>query len=388
MGGFQGEGAEGVGGYQFAVVVKIEGGVVDDAFIDEAFAGEVVEDFPTAFDEEAGDAALAEVFEDVGPGFFPVDQGLGGLGIAAEVEVGRDFARAGDDDAEGLAGRRGGGAADGEPGVVAAGGFGADEDGVAAGAEAVHIAEGGGGAEPLVAVGAGEFAVEGKGGFADDPGFSGGDPVVERTVEGGGFPGEDAGGDGDAFFSEEAVGPAGVGGVGVGGADDDAGDAGREDGVGAGRGAAVCAAGFEGDVEGGAFRGMSVAGGVAEGGDFGVGSPGASVPALADDFSAFDEQGADAGIGIRASEALGREGKGAPHEGGVFGALLHGFSKAGKGRFTTENAEDTEGVGGVGGRRKAFLTTNGHEWTLIRVHQGNREQKTANGKQEQGTGGG
>ena len=58
--------------------------------------------------------------------------------------------------------------------------------------------------------------------------------------------------------------------VGVGGGDDDASDAGGDEGVGAGRGAAVVRAGLKGDVGGCAMRVMALGGSLFEGYDFGM----------------------------------------------------------------------------------------------------------------------
>lgn len=72
--------------------------------------------------------------------------------------------------------------------------------------------------------------------------------------------------------------------------------------------------GFQGYVEGCAFGVVSVAFGVLQGFDFGVGQAGAMVPSFADDFSAFDQDGADHGIWRGLAVAAAGEAKGELHE--------------------------------------------------------------------------
>jgi len=78
--------------------------------------------------------------------------------------------------------------------------------------------------------------------------------------------------------------PAADVGVGVLRGDDAAGDASGDEGVGAGAGTAMVAAGFEGDVGGGADGGDTARGGLFEGDDFRVVAVVIDVCAFADNF--------------------------------------------------------------------------------------------------------
>jgi hypothetical protein len=102
--------------------------------------------------------------------------------------------------------------------------------------------------------------------------------------------------------------------VGIDGGDDAAGDFGGDERVGAGAGAAVMAAGLEGDVGGGAFYGVAVRGGLLEGDDLGVVSGVVKVGAFADDFSFVYEDAAHLGIGTGEADGLAGELYGALHE--------------------------------------------------------------------------
>ncbi len=211
-------------------------------------------------------------------------------------------------------------AADGEVGIIGPEGAGADEDGIDLGAEAVGIEAGGRAGEPGALRGEAEDAgIEGEGALGDDEGEAGEDPLVEGAIERCGFGGEDARDDLDAGGAEELEAAARVGGIGIGGGDDDAGEAGGDDGIDAGRGAAMGGAGLEGDVEGGAM-GLGRAGEAAEGFDLGMGGAGGAVPAAGEQMAAGgDDEGADGGIGTGAAQATAGLAEGEAHPGFVGG---------------------------------------------------------------------
>ncbi|EFE49247.1 hypothetical protein NEIELOOT_01996 [Neisseria elongata subsp. glycolytica ATCC 29315] len=98
--------------------------------------------------------------------------------------------------------------------------------------------------------------------------------------------------------------------VGVGDGGDDARYARLYQCFGAGRGAAVVAAWFEGNVGGGAAR---VFARLAQGVDFGMGAARFEVEALADDLAVVCDDAADARIGRGGEAAFGGEGQGAAH---------------------------------------------------------------------------
>lgn len=90
----------------------------------------------------------------------------------------------------------------------------------------------------------GDFSVEGHGAFPDDPWEAGGDAFEEGAVEPECFGFEDAPCGFDACVAEGLDSCAGVCGVGVETGDDDAFDAGLDDGLGARGGSSVGGAGF------------------------------------------------------------------------------------------------------------------------------------------------
>ncbi len=100
----------------------------------------------------------------------------------------------------------------------------------------------------------GDFSVEGHRAFPDDPREAGGDAFKESAIEPECFAFEDAPCGFDTCVAEDLDSCAGMGGVGVEAGDDDAFDAGLEDGLGARGGSSAGGAGFEGDVEGGVLR--------------------------------------------------------------------------------------------------------------------------------------
>jgi hypothetical protein len=254
-----------------------KGGDVEVDAVDEVEAEGFGEGLGAALDEEAGDSAAGEIAQDAGKGAVFIDERAVAVLVGEEVRVGREIAGAGEEDAPGLA--RMTDAADGEVGVIGPEGAGADEDGIDLGAEAVGIEAGGCAGEPGAFRGEAEDAgIEGEGAFGNDEGEAGEDPLVEGSVEGCGFRGEDAWDDLDAGGTEELKAAARVGGIGIGGGDDDAGEAGGDDGIDAGRGAAMGGARLEGDVEGGAAR-LGGAGEAAESFDLSMGGAGGAVPA-------------------------------------------------------------------------------------------------------------
>ncbi len=95
---------------------------------------------------------------------------------------------------------------------------------------------------------------------------------------------KDAEGDFDACGTEFGEALAADLWVGVVRGDDAAADACSDEGVGAGAGATVVAAGFEGDVGCGAYGGEAACCGLFEGGDLGVVAVGVEVGAFADDL--------------------------------------------------------------------------------------------------------
>jgi len=126
---------------------------------------------------------------------------------------------------------------------------------------------------------AGDAAVKRKGALGDDQGQPGYDPFVERTIKGGGLGGEDAGDDLNTGRAETIEAAPGVGGVGVDGAHDHPGNAGRDDRIHTGRGTALGGAGLEGHVKGYA-AGNAGPGEIAEGFDLRMGATGGAVPAF------------------------------------------------------------------------------------------------------------
>src|SRR5690606_29118594 len=101
--------------------------------------------------------------------------------------------------------------------------------------------------------------------------------------------------------------------------------AGRHQGIGTGRGAAVMAAGFQGDVGGGAARPVA---GLTQGMHLGMWLTGLGVPAFADDLAALHDDAADPWIGMGGIQPLARQLQGAGHELLVGGAHSFDGSRA------------------------------------------------------------
>ena len=172
---------------------------------------------------------------------------------------------------------------------------------------------------------ASDASVKALSGFGDDVGEAGGDPFAEGADELAAFFEHDAAGDLDALAQEEFFGAALVQGVGVAGAEDDAGEAGLDQGVGARGGSAVGAAGFEGDVDGGAPEEFGESGaGVFDGFDFGVGSACEAMVSGTDELAVFDDDGADRGVGSGKADALASLTDGHAHPVGINGVFIGG----------------------------------------------------------------
>jgi len=200
-------------------------------------------------------------------------------------------------------------AAVGELRVVGKDGADAGEDGVGGVAEELNLLSGSGAGEPVRLIGearggwGSKFAVDGERGLEGDKGSFVLDEVGEGFVEVAGLLLEDAECDFNVGGAESLDALATDMGVGVLRGDDAAGDAGFDECVGTGWGAAVVAAGFEGDVGGGAPGGDVALSGLLEGDDLGVVAVVVEVGAFADDYGCFslmglaDEDTANLGVG-------------------------------------------------------------------------------------------
>lgn len=194
----------------------------------------------------------------------------------------------------------------------------ADEDGVVGGTKLLDAGAGSGAGDPLrFAGGRGDPAVEGERRLEGDERGVVNDPVVEPGVEFGGRSGEQSMFNADSGCPEQVESMASVGRVGIGGGNDHPSDPGGDDGLGAGRGASVGAAGFECDVEGGTPRLATVAIGVAKGLDLGVGLAGALMPAFAEDPTVADKNGADHRVGAGSTPSATGQREGPAHEPGI-----------------------------------------------------------------------
>ena len=194
----------------------------------------------------------------------------------------------------------------------------ADEDGIVGGPELLDAGAGSWAGDPLrFAGGRGDPAVEGECRLEGDEWGVVNDPVVEPGVEFRGRSGEQSVFNADSGRPEQVESMASVGRVGIGGGNDHPADAGGDDGLGAGRGASVGAAGFECDVEGGTPWLATVAIGVAKGLDLGVGLAGALMPAFAKDPTVADENGADHRVGAGSTPRATGQREGPSHEPGI-----------------------------------------------------------------------
>jgi len=200
---------------------------------------------------------------------------------------------------------------DGQAGLIDDGGVVGDHDGVFAASPFMDEIADGFVAYVETFVGPPDDGVEGLGPFEDDVRTLLLVKGEEAAVEGLGFFLEEADGDveavllevGDAFSVDD--------GVGVGRGDDDAAQAPADQVGGAGGRFSVVVAGFEGDVEGGAFDGF-VGEGI-QGHPLGVGLACAMVPSFADDAAVPDHHGAHVGVGIGPPVGAAGEVEGALH---------------------------------------------------------------------------
>ena len=141
-----------------------------------------------------------------------------------------------------------------------------------------------------VSVGRGDLSVQGHGRFQGHPGPSFGDVLQENTVLLADLVGHQADFHVDAVLEEDVDALAADERVGVGDAHDDAGDAGFQEGVRAGRLLAVVAAGLQGDIGRSAGRVLRAG---RKGLAFGVEIAILAVPALADGAAVLDQDAPD-----------------------------------------------------------------------------------------------
>ena len=178
----------------------------------------------------------------------------------------------------------------------------------------------------MLARGRRDAAVERHGHLHQDEGALVLDPSREAFVDAAGFSLADAECDVNAGGAQAVRAVAGDGGVGVDGGRDHAFEAGGDEGLGAGPGAAGVVAGLERDVGGAAakaFFGMLLR--LPEGDDFGVVEQVVLVPAFADDLAgAVEDDAADGGIGRGKSDAAAGEFEGALHPVDVLLLSVHG----------------------------------------------------------------
>ena len=180
------------------------------------------------------------------------------------------------------------------------------EDGVAIVTDFLHVGAGALAGDPAaIVVGGGDFAVQGDGGLEGDQGARGAHEVEEGFVELLGFGGELGGDlDLDAGRAEPGKALSGDQRVGVCDGRDDARHAGLDQGVDAGRSAAVVGAGFQVEIEGSAAR---LVAGLGEGDDFSVVEAGVGVEAAADDLAFAHQDCPNERIGTGQRAALARQ---------------------------------------------------------------------------------
>ena len=238
------------------------------------------------------------------------------VGVEGRLETGVH------DDAQGLA--FGGDGAHVELRVVVTHGADAGEHRTGAGTPAVGVAPGVVAGDPLGhAVVERGLAVERGRGLEAQPRPTADHARDETDVEFAGFGFLNAGHDIDARVAQQGEATTGDQRVRVFHRGDDTGDAGLDQCFGAGRGAAVVGAGFEGDVGG------CAAGPLArhrEGVDFGMGLAGTVMPAFTDHFAVLHDHAADAGIGCGGEQPAFRQFEGAGHPPVVVGGGAHGVA--------------------------------------------------------------
>jgi hypothetical protein len=309
------------------LIAQLGFGVEEDGFVDEVLVDETFVEVGAAFEQQAEYIAFGEGGEDdgkveaavaigylidfdteickgcasvVGGGFPAEDEevGFGVWGTACgsdELRVERDAEVSVEDDAEEwtsaveVLGPEDA-AAIGELGVVGKHGADAGEDSVGGMAEELDLMASGRAGEPvgLVEMARGrrrrEFAVGGESGFEGDEGGAVLDKVSKGFVEVSGGLFEDAESDFDACGTHSLDPLAADLWIWVFGGDDATGDACGYEGIGAGRCAAMMAAGFEGDIGGGSAGRDVVGCGLFESYDFGVVAVVVEVRSFADDL--------------------------------------------------------------------------------------------------------
>ena len=199
--------------------------------------------------------------------------------------------------------------------VVGQGGADAGEHGAAFGALDLHVVPRRFAGNPLaLAVGQRGFAVEAGGGFQLHKRAAAFDAGEEAAVELPRFAFHQAAGYLNAGGFKHGQPLARHQGVGVLHGGHHAAHAGADQGFGAGRSTAVVGAGLEGNVSGGALRGVA---GLAQGVHFGMRLAGLEVETLADNLPALLNHAADARIGRSGKTALPAKGNGLLHQGVV-----------------------------------------------------------------------
>ena len=102
-------------------------------------------------------------------------------------------------------------------------------------------------------------------------------------------------------------------GIGVDGCNDDTPEAGGDEGVGAGAGATLMAAGLESDVGGGSLDGETARGGLFEGHDLGVIVVVVKMCAFTQNLVVAGDDAADLRVGARKRDGVGGKVERAPH---------------------------------------------------------------------------
>ena len=235
-----------------------------------------------------------------------------------------------------------------EPGIVVAHRADAGEDGAGAGAPPMAVAPGLGAGDPLAAaVIERRLTVQAGGQLEAQPGPAAGHARDEADVELARLGRQGTDGSGDAGGTQPGQPLARHLRIGVFHGGHHPRHAGLDEGVGAGGRAAVVAAGFQGDVGGGAARALP---GLAQGMHFRMGLAGALVPALAQHRTVAHDDAADARVGRGGEQAALGQLQRAGHEGivgGGEGVVEHGGAAAarhaletrrGRGFFTSRMA--------------------------------------------------
>ena len=203
--------------------------------------------------------------------------------------------------------------AHGEPGVVEDDRLHPGEDGAGAGTQALHLAARLGTGDPLGLAGAhGGTAIEAHGHLQAHEGPAVGHAHHEAGIERQRLVLQQTHRHLEAGLAQQGDAPAGHLGIGVLHGDDDAGHPGLDQRPGAGAGAALMGAGFQGHVGGGAAGGLPRR---AQGVDLGVGLARPLVPALADDPLVLDQHAAHPGVGVGGVAAALGQFQGAGHPG-------------------------------------------------------------------------